>query len=206
MPRGRAIYLVRHGERIDNIETKWAKKKGMDIFKEDNSPLSSRGHIQGAELAKWFKNIDVEHVYSSPLDRTLDTATRMIGDRKIPIKVDGSFIEVLYLCLKPPGIRPFEDLKRDFPLIDENYDAVINPWRDKFDIEPCCDDGAVRRVEKALHRIMDKCDGDFVIVSHAATIGCILESFCGRFVSFVYPIHLVFDRVFYSRDTSVKLQ
>lgn len=48
----RTIYLIRHAERIDNIDYSWKKKVGNE-FTSDNSPLSPRGHQQCIELAKW---------------------------------------------------------------------------------------------------------------------------------------------------------
>ena len=60
------IYLIRHGETESN-------RKG--IFRGRlNIPLSQRGKEQAAELRGYFENIPVEVVYTSPLQRAVETA------------------------------------------------------------------------------------------------------------------------------------
>uniref|UniRef100_A0AC34QHS7 Phosphoglycerate mutase n=1 Tax=Panagrolaimus sp. JU765 TaxID=591449 RepID=A0AC34QHS7_9BILA len=181
MAPGRVIYLIRHGERVDNINDRWLRNsKYTGFYKSDNSPLSPRGETQGAELAKWFANKSVDAIFASPYDRTLDTATRMIGDRNIPIKPEAAFIEVLYLCHNPPGVRSKKDLKSKYPLFDEDYEPILNPWTGKLPSEPAGDDGCVARVRSAIYQIMDEYPGNIAIVSHAAVIGALLEVLVGR--------------------------
>uniref|UniRef100_A0A7E4VUS1 Histidine phosphatase family protein n=1 Tax=Panagrellus redivivus TaxID=6233 RepID=A0A7E4VUS1_PANRE len=175
----RTIYIIRHAERIDNVDSQW-RKKTKNAFSYDNSPLSTRGHQQCTELNRWFKDIHVDHVFASPFDRTLDTATRMIGDRNIPIKPEGGFLEALYLCESPPGVRPLEVLKETYPLIDTSYKPVVNPWKGGFKPEGVGDDACTPRVRKALNNILDNYDGDIAIVSHGAPTGALLEIMLGR--------------------------
>ncbi|KAE9555840.1 hypothetical protein FO519_000925 [Halicephalobus sp. NKZ332] len=177
---GRLIYLIRHGERIDNVSHNWQKKSEYKSFKYDNSPLSDRGKVQGKELAKWFADKEVSHIFVSPFDRTLETASYMIGDREIPMKLEASFIEVLYLCEDPPGVRPKEDLIKKFPLIDTNYKSLIDPWNPKFKNEDLGDDGCFDRCRTAIKRVLNENEGNIAIVSHAATIRGILKALVGR--------------------------
>uniref|UniRef100_A0AC34F8C5 Phosphoglycerate mutase n=1 Tax=Panagrolaimus sp. ES5 TaxID=591445 RepID=A0AC34F8C5_9BILA len=175
----RILYIIRHAERIDNIDSSWRKKAGNE-FKSDNSPLSPRGHKQCSELAKWFKDIEVEHIFASPFDRTLDTATRMIGDRKFSIKPEAGFLEALYLCCSPPSVRAFDILKETYPLIDESYVPVVNPWKEGFKKEGSGDDACTPRVKKTINHILDNYDGNIAIVSHGAPIGALLETLLGE--------------------------
>uniref|UniRef100_A0A914PCB0 Phosphoglycerate mutase n=1 Tax=Panagrolaimus davidi TaxID=227884 RepID=A0A914PCB0_9BILA len=154
----RTIYIIRHAERMDNVDNNWRKKVGNE-YKSDNSPLSAQGHKQCVELAEWFKDIKVDHIFASPFDRTLDTATRMIGDRGIPIKPEAGFLEALYLCCKPPGVRPWNILKETYPLIDETYDPVVNPWKEGFKDEGPGDDACTDRIKDAIEKILNKYEG-----------------------------------------------
>lgn len=131
-----------------------------------------------------FKDIEVDHVFASPFDRTLDTATRMIGDRKFRIKPEGGFLEALYLCCSPPGVRPFNVLKEKYSLIDETYDPVVNPWKSGFKKEGTGDDACTPRVKATINSILEKYDGDLAIVSHGAPIGALLEILTGKWVIF----------------------
>uniref|UniRef100_A0AC35G2L9 Uncharacterized protein n=1 Tax=Panagrolaimus sp. PS1159 TaxID=55785 RepID=A0AC35G2L9_9BILA len=143
---------------MDNVDNNWRKKVGNE-YKSDNSPLSTHGHKQCVELAEWFKDIKVDHIFASPFDRTLDTATRMIGDRGISIKPEAGFLEALYLCCKPPGVRPWNILKETYPLIDETYDPVVNPWKEGFKDEGPGDDACTDRIKDAIERILNKYEG-----------------------------------------------
>uniref|UniRef100_A0A914Z7S9 Phosphoglycerate mutase n=1 Tax=Panagrolaimus superbus TaxID=310955 RepID=A0A914Z7S9_9BILA len=177
MPR--TIYIIRHAERMDNVDPSWRKKVAKD-FQSDNSPLSQQGHRQCIELSEWFKDIEIEHIFASPFDRTLDTATRMIGDRKFQIKAEAGFLEALYLCCSPPGIRPWKILKETYPLIDENYDPVINPWKGGFKPEGPGDDECTDRIKDTIEAILSKYEGDIAIISHGSPIAALLEVLTGK--------------------------
>lgn len=48
----RTVYIIRHAERMDNVDNNWRKKVGNE-YKSDNSPLSAQGHRQCIELKEW---------------------------------------------------------------------------------------------------------------------------------------------------------
>uniref|UniRef100_A0AC35G6B5 Phosphoglycerate mutase n=1 Tax=Panagrolaimus sp. PS1159 TaxID=55785 RepID=A0AC35G6B5_9BILA len=176
----RNIYIIRHAERMDNVDKHWRKKVG-DKYTSDNCPLSLQGHKQCIELAKWFEEIKVNHVFASPLDRTLDTATRMIGNRKLQIKPEAGFLEnAAYLC-SPPGIRDKEILKETYPLIDETYNPVINPWKEEF--KNCyIDYDATAQIKETIETILKKYEGDIAIISHGSPIADLLEVLIGKWL------------------------
>lgn len=124
----------------------------------------------------------------------------MINDRKFSIKPEAGFLEALYLCCSPPSVRPFNVLKETYPLIDESYVPVVNPWKDGFKKEGAGDDACTPRVKKAINHILDNYEGNFMffncqiyslnlflgdiaIVSHGAPIGALLETLLGEWVS-----------------------
>lgn len=61
------IYLVRHGESVDDIEDCWG---GLADF-----PLTESGRHTAAALAKKLEGASIERLYTSPLKRAHETAT-----------------------------------------------------------------------------------------------------------------------------------
>uniref|UniRef100_A0A915AZ42 Phosphoglycerate mutase n=1 Tax=Parascaris univalens TaxID=6257 RepID=A0A915AZ42_PARUN len=170
---GMTYWVVRHAEREDNISSAWRRNSSL---KSDNSPLSKRG--QADEISKRFDDIELDHVIVSPFDRCLETATRILRNRSIPIKVEPGLVEALYLCEDPPGYESLEILKQKYPLVDTSYDSVM-PW--KLPREGYGDDACTPRVQKTLEGLAEKFPGaTLLLVSHGAPIGAIHELLGGN--------------------------
>uniref|UniRef100_A0AC35U0A5 Phosphoglycerate mutase family protein n=1 Tax=Rhabditophanes sp. KR3021 TaxID=114890 RepID=A0AC35U0A5_9BILA len=168
MPR--TIYIVRHCERIDNIDPRWRKKHPS--FEEDNSPLSSRGrNVQAKELQKRFENIHLDHVFASPFDRTMETSSILIGNKDILIKPDPGLLEALYLCENPPSFWKVDKLKEKFPNTDTKYVPVFKTCPKEGGYG---DEGCLPRVKKFIETVLDTvCVGEndtIVFVSHGSPI------------------------------------
>ncbi|MFH4980097.1 hypothetical protein AB6A40_006806 [Gnathostoma spinigerum] len=172
---GTILWVVRHAEREDNVNHHWTKSSNL---RSDNTPLSRRGQCQADELGKRFTNIELDRVFVSPFDRTLETATRLLGDRNISINVEPGLVEALYLCEDPPGYESLEVLKKKYPLIDTSYKPIM-PW--KLPREGYGDDGCSPRIEKTLEALVARYPGQrILLVSHGAPIGAIHEILSGR--------------------------
>lgn len=65
------LYVVRHGESVANDEGK---------LPEPNTPLTKRGIEQANSIAEYLRGKQVEVVYSSPLERAIQTS-RIISDK-----------------------------------------------------------------------------------------------------------------------------
>ena len=72
-PSPRTIYLVRHGETQGNLDD-----KAQGHF---NAPLTDLGVRQAKALALRLARIDFDAVYSSDLQRAVDTAKEVVGQR-----------------------------------------------------------------------------------------------------------------------------
>uniref|UniRef100_A0A0M3JDT3 Phosphoglycerate mutase family protein n=2 Tax=Anisakis simplex TaxID=6269 RepID=A0A0M3JDT3_ANISI len=126
----------------------------------------------------------LDHVIVSPFDRTLETATRILKNRNIPIEVEPGLVEGLYMCEDPPGYESLEVLKQKYPLIDTSYKSVM-PW--KLPREGYGDDACTGRVAKTLDGLAQRYPGNayrnsrktLMLVSHGAPIGAIHEILCG---------------------------
>uniref|UniRef100_A0A915MXF7 Phosphoglycerate mutase n=3 Tax=Meloidogyne incognita group TaxID=654580 RepID=A0A915MXF7_MELJA len=172
MPR--VLWVVRHAEREDNINSNWRKTANPHKLKSDNSPLSSRGHQQAKELAARFANVHIDHIFASPFERTVETATAIASEIKIPIKLEPGLCEALYMCEEPPSFEEPEALKKRFHLIDTSYKPIFNKPMPK---EGMGDSACVGRLQKTIEGICEKFKDakSIVLVSHASPIGAIHE-------------------------------
>ena len=67
-------YLIRHAEKVRTDAT------------NRNPNLNDAGKKRAANWARYFKNIDVEVVYSTRYNRTIQTATPTAKQKKLPIQ------------------------------------------------------------------------------------------------------------------------
>lgn len=74
------LLLIRHGEN-DYL------KKGILIGNMPGVHLNERGHEQAAALGDALKNLPIKAIYSSPLDRALETAAPLANHLKLEILV-----------------------------------------------------------------------------------------------------------------------
>lgn len=74
------IYLIRHGETESN--RKGVFRGRLDI------PLSRNGREQAADLKRYFENIPIDVVYTSPLQRAVETAETVFPGHT-PVKEKG---------------------------------------------------------------------------------------------------------------------
>uniref|UniRef100_A0A8R1I012 Uncharacterized protein n=1 Tax=Caenorhabditis japonica TaxID=281687 RepID=A0A8R1I012_CAEJA len=155
----RKIWIVRHAEREDNINRNWRKLDGAEGLASDNSMLSNRGKQQAKECQNRFKNTDITHVFASPFDRTVETASVIVESKNLKVKAEGGLCEALYLCEKPPGFWETDKLAQKFPLIDSDY----VPFYSRYTLpkESCGDDACVPRVGATLRKIFEKYEGKY---------------------------------------------
>ncbi|CAI4222520.1 unnamed protein product [Auanema sp. JU1783] len=175
----RNIWVVRHAEREDNINNRWNRLPEAEGLARDNSQLSKRGCTQASECSKRFQKINIDHVFASPFDRTIHTASVIVGDKNLKVKPEPGLCEALYLCEKPASFWATEDLRKKFHLVDEDYIPVFS--KHTMPKEGMGDDACVPRLRTTLNRLTEKYEGDLLLVGHGASIGAIHEVLMGDF-------------------------
>lgn len=111
-------------------------------------------HLNQAVLDFYrFKDVPIDYLFASPFDRIIDTATRLIGDRNIPIRVEPGLAEALYLCESPPGFEDLEVVKRIYPLVDVDYKPIFPP---PLLNEGYGDSACLKRVRKTVEEIIKR--------------------------------------------------
>lgn len=96
------VYLIRHGD-IDCVDRIPGRMAGMH--------LSSNGKKQASDLLKFFKNRSLDAIYSSPLDRAIETAQMLADQKRLQIQICDAFNEIEFGKWTN---RKFEELESDF--------------------------------------------------------------------------------------------
>jgi probable phosphomutase (TIGR03848 family) len=83
------LLLIRHGE---NDFTKKHKLAGHtpDVH------LNERGQSQARALAEALKDVPIKAIYSSPLERAVETATPIAAARRLEVQIEPGLIETDY--------------------------------------------------------------------------------------------------------------
>ncbi|CAD5209923.1 unnamed protein product [Bursaphelenchus okinawaensis] len=185
----RSIWIVRHGERVDNVDPNWKKNAPRGAW--DDPTLSDRGHKQaqevGVQLAKQSERID--HVFVSPFIRTVQTANGILDaiEKASPdaykngghpvMWLEPGFSESLHVCQPVPGYLTPEELKQQFPRIDLSY----KPFHTKHYVETtstCCQ----KRISQTLERVLNNYGGNILVVSHGSPIGACHVALSGKYI------------------------
>ena len=160
------VILIRHGETEWNVLHRF---QGLSDI-----PLNDTGRQQAGFAKNGLKNITLDAIYASPLQRAVETAEIIRGDRNIPVyPTDG---------LQEMGVGEWEGLL--VSEIDEKYPGWYDVWRTaptKVRLkggEPFTE--TQKRAWKTFWEIVKKHEGKTVlIVSHMMCISSILLTIAG---------------------------
>lgn len=154
------IYLVRHGESQANLE-----KLFYGVL---DSPLTKKG-IEDAKLAaKKLKNLPVEALYASPLQRAYVTAEYLAEEMNLPIQADERLVEQGFGSFE--GFT-YEELKESHGHVFTDY--YHGSWCTETPLGGESFQEMVERIEPFLQEVISK-NQDCLIVSHNGVMRTIL--------------------------------
>ncbi len=130
------LYVFRHGETDLN-------KEGRFQGQSNNPPLNADGLAQAKVLAAQFADIELDVIYTSPLERAYQTGAAVAQSKKVPLIVDERLIEGNF------GIAEGM-LKTD---IQTQLTKEYKRWRDFKDMDYAFDGGESKR--QILNRVLD---------------------------------------------------
>lgn len=158
------IILVRHGE------TDWNKEKRIQGGLS-NTPLNDLGRKQAEKLALRLRQDDIRAVYSSPLDRSLDTARAIARYHRLEVSIEPSLREIEAGELE--GVTTSDMGRRLSELLTQHGVATRLPGGESLaEVQ--------RRSWDAIRRLSRKHpDGILVLVSHYFVILAIVCSVLG---------------------------
>ena len=142
------IYVVRHGE------TTWNKE---EVFRgRKDIPLNDTGLRQAERTGAFFADKGISAIYSSPLARARQTASKISEASRVPVKVDDAFIDM--------DFGPWEGLS--LAAVQQRFPQPLDTWRKyphRFRIQGAETLAQVRkRVRKGLQEAM--ADGPVVVI------------------------------------------
>lgn len=159
------IYLTRHGQTMWNIEKR--------LQGRGNSPLTEDGIERAKELRDRIKDIKLDVIYSSPIERALTTANIIKGDKNVEVVTDDGLRE---MCFGDYEGKITDEVRKENP----NWDISLIM---KGNTELAAPNGEnlaeVReRVAKAMDSIIEENKGKTVlVVAHGITLKAIMYYF-----------------------------
>lgn len=143
------LHLVRHGEVLNPQGVVYAGLPGF--------PLTEKGIAQAHEAGAHLSSCPVVAVWSSPLDRTVQTASEIAAYHEVDVQTDPAFAE-WGLADRWAG-RPWERI----PSVERNA-YLTTPWSLSFTPESLAELG--NRMRRGIEQAMSQANGDVVVVSH----------------------------------------
>lgn len=178
MTAQRIIWAIRHGLREDCHQKDWTRFTKFMV----DPDLSDLGIEMALRLGRRIRQEPADHLVASPMLRTLHTAHFCAGPLKKKIKVEYGFHEVLDDRWFPQGVPVLPTLKERFerfPHLDFSYESCVIPTVMENDDNP---DGCLNRVHQALEGILEKLDGNIMIITHYAIVNAIAMLLMGRYL------------------------
>lgn len=155
------LFITRHGE------TRWNSEGRMQGW--NNSNLTEKGIYQAELLGKRLAQYDIDEIYTSPLQRAIDTTNIISNGRKISIIQDSRLKEIHMGKWEGKLIC---EIKRDNP--KEFHDFCNNPKL----CNPCMGESfsdIYNRISSFLEEIIKNSDGkNVLIVTHGVTLKAIM--------------------------------
>lgn len=160
------LYLIRHGATPLTMEDKFSGAEGVH--------LSDEGRAQAARLAERLKDTGLSAVYSSPLERALETAKILTAPHPLPLNTLDGLREISHGHWEGMSRR---DVEAQFP---QEYAA----WEeDPFTFAPEGGESGISVLSRALPALREIVvrhrDENVMVVSHKATLRLLISSLLG---------------------------
>jgi len=174
------LWLVRHGSRLDVEQPAW-----MDTAaRPHDSPLADNGRIQARETGAWLaREIDASHLFASPFQRAVQTATPIAEALGLPIRIEAGLSELFLARWFPthPNLPDAAALAVDYPAVLADGSSHVQPNY------PEDEDTANERAARTMAAITEGYAGTVVCVSHGGAISHLCQALVGDIGRSVHP-------------------
>lgn len=165
-PSDKPVYnfvFVRHGESIGNAQSRW---QGQSDY-----PLTERGRAQARALAERWKseNAKFDLIIASPLGRAKETAEIIAAALDVRVEFDPILLERHIGEME--GLTADEVRRRPQPPYVTPYDSVGGEGEGDWAL--------FLRAGQALHSLLRRPAGSYLIVSHGGLLNQLMNAIIG---------------------------
>ncbi|MES3499098.1 adenosylcobalamin/alpha-ribazole phosphatase [Citrobacter portucalensis] len=155
------LWLVRHGETEANVAGLYSGHAP--------TPLTERGIAQAQTLGTLLRNVPVDNVLCSELERACHTTQLILGDREIPVR---NMPELNEMFFGDWEMRHHRDLTREDA---ENYAVWCNDWQNATPTNGEGFQAFSQRVERFITQLADyKTCKNLLVVSHQGVLSVLI--------------------------------
>ncbi|MGL5648382.1 MAG: histidine phosphatase family protein [Clostridium sp.] len=159
------IYLTRHGQ------TEWNLEKRLQG--RGNSPLTKFGVERAEELSKRIEGMELDKIYTSPIERAYKTAEIIKGKKEVEFLEEEALMEMSFGDFEGQKIDDLAKMDNDFDmsLIMTGNTEIKAPNGETLE--------EVRsRVKNIMDKIIKEDDGkNILIVTHGITLKALMHYF-----------------------------
>lgn len=155
------LWLVRHGETEANVAGLYSGHAP--------TPLTERGIAQAQTLGTLLRNVPVDNVLCSELERARHTTQLILGDREVPVR---NMPELNEMFFGDWEMRHHRDLAREDA---ENYAVWCNDWQNATPTNGEGFQAFSQRVERFIAHLADyKTCQNLLVVSHQGVLSVLI--------------------------------
>ncbi len=148
------IILVRHGE------TDWNQERRIQGSGSDR-PLSEKGKRQAESIGSRLEQERIQAIYSSPLQRALNTAQAIARHHQLEVQIEPSLNEIYAGELEGISLKKIGSFLSKLVSRERGYESIHRVYGGESLTE------VQQRVWSTIQRLADKHgDGAIVVVSH----------------------------------------
>ncbi|ARC40996.1 MULTISPECIES: adenosylcobalamin/alpha-ribazole phosphatase [Citrobacter] len=155
------LWLVRHGETEANVAGLYSGHAP--------TPLTERGIAQAQTLGRLLRNVPVDNVLCSELERARHTTQLVLGDREVAVR---NMPELNEMFFGDWEMRHHRDLAREDA---ENYAVWCNDWQNATPTNGEGFQAFSLRVERFIAQLADyKACQNLLVVSHQGVLSVLI--------------------------------
>ncbi|NCL79654.1 adenosylcobalamin/alpha-ribazole phosphatase [Citrobacter braakii] len=155
------LWLVRHGETEANVAGLYSGHAP--------TPLTERGIAQAQTLGTLLRNVPVDNVLCSELERARHTTQLILAEREVPVRNMPELNEIFFGDWE---MRHHRDLAREDA---ENYAVWCNDWQNATPTNGEGFQAFSQRVERFIAQLADyKASQNLLVVSHQGVLSVLI--------------------------------